>query len=420
MTLKPKKKQVTPDQYDSPWKEAIEEYFQECMAFFFPEIHADIDWSAGYQFLDKELEKVVRQSIVTESRVDKLIQVQCKSGKTTWVLLHLEVQSQYEINFAKRMYRYHYRLFDRYDREIITAVIFGDEHPKWRPTQYKQEKWACELTFKFPSVKLMDYRHRLNELEQSSNPFAVVVSAHLYTQQTHQHMEQRYDLKWRLTRMLYERGYKKEKILSLYRYINWLMALPAELEQQLDDAIIEYEETQKMAYITSIERRWLDQGIGEGIEQGLQQGLQQGLHKGMQKGFVQKAYEDVIEVLKIRFGEIQRAVAESIRKIDDVAKLTKLHQKAVTVESVEQFKQLLESEIPPVTEVEDKPLELVREDIIEVLAIRFGELPQSLGKAVSQVKDLAKLKQLHKEAITIATVEDFFVVLQNGNLRNTL
>jgi len=405
---KAKKKQVNGDQYDSPWKEAIEEYFQECLGFFFPKIHADIDWSAGYQFLDKELEKVVRQSIVTENRVDKLIQVQGKSGKVTWVLLHLEIQSQYESNFAKRMYRYNYRLFDRYDREVITAVIFGDERPKWRPTQYKREKWDCELTFKFPSVKLMDYRSSLNELEQSSNPFAVVVLAHLYTQQTKHEPEHRYDLKWRLSRMLYERGYSKEKILSLYRYINWLMALPAELEQQLDNTLTDYEETKKMAYITSMERR----GIGIGIEQGLQ------------KGILQKAYEDVIEVLKIRFGKIQRAVAEAIRKIDDVAKLTKLHQKAITVESVEQFKQLLEIEIPPTSEFEDDSLELakdnVRENIIEVLAIRFGELPQTLGEAVSQIKDLAKLKQLHKEAITVATVEDFFVVLQNGNLRDTL
>ncbi len=60
-------KRVKTDQYDSPWKEAIEEYFQECLAFFFPKIHADIDWAAGYQFLDKELEKVVRQAIVTEN-----------------------------------------------------------------------------------------------------------------------------------------------------------------------------------------------------------------------------------------------------------------------------------------------------------------------------------------------------------------
>ncbi len=390
-SIKPKKNQVTPDQYDSPWKEAIEEYFQECLAFFFPKIHADINWSAGYQFLDKELEKVVRQSTVAESRVDKLIQVWRNSGKERWVLLHLELQSQYERNFAKRMYRYHYRLFDRYNYPVTTAVIFGndDKHPKWQPTRYSYEMWDCKLTFEFPSIKLIDYHHKLNELEQSSNPFAVVVLAHLYTQQTRQQPGLRYDLKWRLTRMLYERGYNKQKILSLYRYINWLMALPPELEQQLDNAITDYEEAQKMAYITSMERRGIQKGIGEGIKQGLQ------------KGILQKACEDVIEVLKVRFGKVQRAIAQAIRKIDDVAKLTQLHQKAITIQSVEQFKQLLESEIPPVSEVEDKVLELTKENVREAIV-----------EAVSQVKDLAKLNQLHKEAVTVAAIEDFLTLQQ--------
>jgi hypothetical protein len=41
--------------YDSPWKEALEVYFRAFLALFYPRIHADIDWSRGYLFLDKEL-----------------------------------------------------------------------------------------------------------------------------------------------------------------------------------------------------------------------------------------------------------------------------------------------------------------------------------------------------------------------------
>jgi len=48
--------------YDSPWKEIIEQFFPEFIAFFFPHIFADIDWSRGYEFLDKELQKIVRDS----------------------------------------------------------------------------------------------------------------------------------------------------------------------------------------------------------------------------------------------------------------------------------------------------------------------------------------------------------------------
>jgi hypothetical protein len=40
---------------DSPWKEVIERYFEPFLAFFFPRAHAEIDWTRGYELLDKEL-----------------------------------------------------------------------------------------------------------------------------------------------------------------------------------------------------------------------------------------------------------------------------------------------------------------------------------------------------------------------------
>ena len=42
--------------YDSPWKEALERYLPDFLPLLFPEAHAGIDWSNGYEFLDKELQ----------------------------------------------------------------------------------------------------------------------------------------------------------------------------------------------------------------------------------------------------------------------------------------------------------------------------------------------------------------------------
>ncbi len=50
------------DDYDSPWKEILECYFQEFIAFFFPVIAKEIDWLRGYAFLDKELQRVARDA----------------------------------------------------------------------------------------------------------------------------------------------------------------------------------------------------------------------------------------------------------------------------------------------------------------------------------------------------------------------
>jgi len=36
---------IEQDEYDSPWKEAVEHYFPEFMEFYFPEAYTQIDWS---------------------------------------------------------------------------------------------------------------------------------------------------------------------------------------------------------------------------------------------------------------------------------------------------------------------------------------------------------------------------------------
>ena len=43
--------------YDSPWKEALDVYFQPFLELFSAQAHADIDWGRGTEPLDKELQK---------------------------------------------------------------------------------------------------------------------------------------------------------------------------------------------------------------------------------------------------------------------------------------------------------------------------------------------------------------------------
>jgi predicted transposase YdaD len=48
-----------------------------------------------------------------------------------------------------------------------------------------------------------------------------------------------------------------------------------------------------------------------------------------------------------------------------------------------------------------------RESVIEVLKIRFEDVPQTIKEAVNQIEDVARLKQLHKQAITVASLIEF-------------
>ena len=110
--------------------------------------------------------------------------------------------------FAERLFTYNYRLFDRYHRPVATLAVLADEQARWRPERFGYELFGCRHYLEFPAVKLLDYREKLEGLLADPNPFALVTAAHLLTQQTRRNPEARYAAKWRLARLLYERGWE--------------------------------------------------------------------------------------------------------------------------------------------------------------------------------------------------------------------
>ncbi len=303
--------------YDSPWKEIVEQFFVEFVDFFFPDIHADIDWVKGYEFLNQELQKIVRDSQTDRRRVDKLVKVWRKNGEETWIAIHIEIQGWWEADFGKRMYQYHTLLYNHYQQQIVSLAILSDKNPHWKPDTFQYDLWGCKIRFDFPIVKLLAYKERWDALEQSNNPFAIVVMAHLQEQETTSDSPQRLDVKFRLIRRLYERGYNRRQILELFRFIDWIMLLSPKLATDFETKIGAYEEERKMKYVTSIERR--------AIERGLEQGSK-------------KSKRDAImQVLTLRFNSIPTDLRLRLEEISDISQLKKLLDWAVLDPSVEIF-----------------------------------------------------------------------------------
>jgi hypothetical protein len=96
--------------YDGAWKEALEMYLCPFLELCFPVVAAGIDWSIGIEFLDKELQEVVRDAELGKQRADKLVKVQRQDGVEEWLLVHVEVQGQRDPDLPRRMYRYHHRI----------------------------------------------------------------------------------------------------------------------------------------------------------------------------------------------------------------------------------------------------------------------------------------------------------------------
>jgi hypothetical protein len=152
------------DHYDSPWKSAIEHYFPEFMVFYFPDAHAAIDWSKGHVFLDQELRALVQDAELGTRYVDRLVRVNLLNGDEKWIYIHIEVQGTKQAEFAKRMFVYNYRIYDRYDRPVASLAVLADQHKHWKPISYGFSVLGCKLTLEFPVAKLTDYENKLDEL----------------------------------------------------------------------------------------------------------------------------------------------------------------------------------------------------------------------------------------------------------------
>ncbi len=259
-------------EYDSPWKEILDKYFQEFMQICVPELFQAIDWRVPPKMLDKEFQQIAQESETGQRTVDKLVEVRLLSGQLEWLLVHLEIQSQSSEAFARRMFVYFYRITDKYNKPVVSLAVLGDTDPDWNPQHFEQSLFGCRVLFQFPTVKLLRFENQIEQLEQSKNPFATVILAHLMTLKTAGNPVDRGQWKLRLLKPLYRHGMSRDTIRDLFRVIDWMMDLPTDHALQFENELLLFEKEIKMPYVTSIERHGIEQGIERGIKQGIGRG----------------------------------------------------------------------------------------------------------------------------------------------------
>lgn len=302
------------DEYDNPWKEAITIYFQAFIELLFPEVYARVDWTMNYEFLDTQLQQVTREDEVGERIADKLVKVWLIDGTETWILIHVEVQSQYQQNFAERMYVYNSRIFGLYRQKVVSLAVLADDSPSWRPDRYEYEICGCRVLLQFGVAKLLDYQEQWQVLERSSNPFSAIVMAHLKTQGTRQQPRERLQWKLSIVKALYQQGYSRRNIRELFRLIGWMMSLPTNLERGFEEEIHRFEEESRMPYITGFERR----------------------------GMVASRREDIVDILQTRFAAVPDEVVSAIGQIYNLERLRLLHRQAVTISSLAEYQEIVD------------------------------------------------------------------------------
>lgn len=203
---------------DKAWKNIIDGLFPQFVEFFMPEIYDYIDFSIEPKSLDNEFKTLFPESESDDRRVDKLFEVKLKNNETKWILLHIEIQSYEDKNFAKRMYHYYSRIFDKYDKEIEAVAIFTYKSDKHKYNEFKQELKTTSLVYKY---KIYDIaKQNIQELENSKNPFSFAIQTLIKVFDYKESDQNNFNFKLYLTKLLMHSGFNHDELNNLFVFIN--------------------------------------------------------------------------------------------------------------------------------------------------------------------------------------------------------
>ncbi|MBM4093644.1 MAG: transposase [Planctomycetes bacterium] len=320
---------TVPADTDGGWKQVIEDFAEEFFRFFFPEVHARIDFGREYSFLNQELAALFSGTRAGRRHVDKLIQVHWKNASPSPILLHVEVQAQRDAGFTRRMFDYNYRIGRRYNRPVLSLALLVDGCGNFRPDRYFQETMGCSTEFRFRTVKLIDFKSE-EELLADANPFAVATLIQLRKLRAGRDMERRFNDKVALMRELYRRNYSRENVQRLFWFMDHILTLPEDLTERFRDEVEMIEEESNMPYLSIYERRAMEKGREEGREEGIEKGIRDGIVSA------------VHQALEVRFGDVPQALLERIERCETTEQLKMLHRQALSVASLDELQSWLD------------------------------------------------------------------------------
>ena len=269
---------------DGIWKDALKRYLPLLLKRTMPELYKDVDFSQKVKFLDKELQDTIQVTLAEEHNsakfIDSLVELPLKSGKSQWVLLHVEVQGKGGEDISYRMMLYCCLIFAHYRRMPIALAILTDKRPSDEtPGEFEFSGYGTKLLYRYNLFEV--YNQDDEKLLNSDNPFDSFIYAAKkysdYMSSENQTIKLEYLLK--ISRNLYSRGLNEKERSGIIVFVSRLINLEdEELRKQFFKELKKLEGKDDMNEMTWIEEHFYDQALSKGITIGETRGRSETLN----------------------------------------------------------------------------------------------------------------------------------------------
>ncbi len=273
---------------------------------------------------------------------DLLYKVNLRDGRAAYVYVLFEHKSYPERLIAFHLLRYMVKVWEQSLKQRMTLVPIVP-----LVVYHGQAEWKIALDFSnlFDTPQAMaaflpDYRYWLCDLSRYSDEeikgevtlrVALLLLKYILREDLGQHLAGILGL----LRELSERRTGLEYLETVLRYLSQGTdkISAEELRKAVDEAFPE-----GGALMSTIAKKWMEQGMEQGMQQGLQQGMQQGLQQGMRQGLLAG-----IELgLELRFGSKGLRLLPEVYKIEDVDVLRALHEGLKTAGDLDELRRIYE------------------------------------------------------------------------------
>jgi hypothetical protein len=264
---------------DILWKVVIEEVFDDLLRFVYADADQVYDLERGFEFLEKELAEMDPEPDEESDTkfADKLVKVYHRDGEEDWVMMHVEIQGEIanRTEFSGRMFRYFYRILDRFKRPVSAVAIFTGRDGRRMPGIFEYRYHSTRVLYEYQVLSILDFSDE--ELAESKNPFALVVLAAKMALMVGRVSEtELLERKVAIGVGLMRKGFSVRKVRAIFSFLeNMVLFENREMNRTFRRRIQSHDKRDIMGIDEYVRQEGFEIGMEEGIEKGIEKGRQE-------------------------------------------------------------------------------------------------------------------------------------------------